>query len=296
MKSSYNYCNYVVTFIDVLGQKNEFKGINSIPADEESEKKLKMAHKETVIFIETFRKCFSDIFKTYIEDKKPKVKVPEDKKEKFNELRRVVLKHKRFSDSIQAFVPLETEKFHLNAVNGVFGILAACGGMMLITLSQGKAFRAGIDLGLGTELSNGEVYGPALFKAYELEDNVAEYPRIVIGDDFIGYLGSLLQKQKQCDDQDEEDIEACQKMASICRNMIVTDLDGRWILDYLGKEFREKVLDKMQMFEEAFENAFKFVESEFVRRQRKRDSKLAKRYFLLYTYFKARRAEITSEN
>jgi len=296
MKRKNRYCYYVVAFIDVLGQKDEFKGIDSVPTDEKSKKKLISAHEETVIFLETFRNCFADIFETYINDKKPKVKVPSDKKKKFFKIRKAVLKHQRFSDCIQAFVPLETEVYHSNAVNGVFGILAACGGMMLITLSQGKAFRAGIDLGLGTELSNEEVYGPALFKAYKLESKVAGYPRIVIGDDFMEYLKSLSQRQKQCNDQDEEDIEVCKRMADVCRNMIVSDLDGRMILDYLGKEFREKVLDKMEMFEEVFENAFKFVESEFVKRQKRRDSKLAERYFLLYTYFKTRRADLTSKN
>ena len=171
MKRKNRYCYYVVAFIDVLGQKDEFNGIDSVPIDDESERKLISAHKETVIFLETFRDCFADIFKTYISSKKPEVKVPSDKKKKFYKIRKAVLKHQRFSDCIQAFVSLDTEMYHSNAVNGVFGILAACGGMMLITLSQGKAFRSGIDLGLGTELSNEEIYGPALFKAYKLESS-----------------------------------------------------------------------------------------------------------------------------
>jgi len=190
----------MVAFIDVLGQKAEFNGIDSVPTDEESKKKLISAHEETVIFLEMFRNCFVDIFETYINDKKPKVKVPSDKKKKFFKIRKAALKHQRFSDCVQDFVPLETEMYHSNAVNGVFGILATCGGMMLMTLSQEKAFCAGIDLGLGTELSNEEVYGPALFKAYKLESKVAGYPRIVTGDDLMEYLKSLSQRQKQCDD------------------------------------------------------------------------------------------------
>lgn len=46
-------------------------------------------------------------------------------------------------------------------------------------------------------------------------------------------------------------------------------------MDYLGREFREKILEKMELFGEAFDSAFKFVESEFLRRQKRRDRKLA---------------------
>ena len=60
--------------------------------------------------------------------------------------------------------------------------------------------------------------------------------RVALGDDLMEYLKSLSQRQQQCNEQDEEDIEVCKRMADVCMNMIVSDLDGRMILDYLGKE------------------------------------------------------------
>jgi len=293
MKYNTRYCYYVVAFIDVLGQKAEFKDIYEIPTDKESEEKLLNAHRETVLFLGKFRDSFEKVFKIYVKNKSPKVKVPKNKIKKFLQIRKVVLKHHRFSDCIQAFVPLETKKFHSNAVNGVFGILSACGGMMLITLSSQKAFRAGIDLGLGAELNNGEVYGPALFKAYKLEDKIARYPRIVVGDSLINYLERISRRQKQCDGQDIEDIEACKKMSDFCLNMISKDTDEQMILNYLGKEFMKKVLSKMDMFKEIYEKAYNFVESEFIRRKNIGDSKLTDRYNKLYNYFKNNKIDIS---
>lgn len=64
-------------------------------------------------------------------------------------------------------------------------------------MASKKAFRAGVEVGLGTELDNGEIYGPVLYKAYELESKVAEYPRIVVGKELINYLTTLVNAHEQ---------------------------------------------------------------------------------------------------
>jgi hypothetical protein len=55
MRCDYNWCNYLVASVDVLGQKEAFKDMQAIPTDEESKKKFRKAHEETVLFIESFR-------------------------------------------------------------------------------------------------------------------------------------------------------------------------------------------------------------------------------------------------
>jgi hypothetical protein len=89
MKLDYNYCYHLVAFIDVLGQKEAFQGIDVIPAhdDESTKKKLIKAHEETAYFIEIFREAFEDIFNTYVEDSESKVLVPGFKKAKFEKIR-----------------------------------------------------------------------------------------------------------------------------------------------------------------------------------------------------------------
>lgn len=291
MEHDYIWFNYIAASVDVLGQKEEFKDIEDIPFDEESEKKLIEVSKETIAFIEIFRDGFENLFsKAEIE---PIVEVPEDKKEKFLELRKSAdKKYQFFSDSMVVFASLGGEKWNANAANSVFEILAGIGGMMLSTLAVGKPFRAGIDVGLGIELKKGDVYGPALIKAYMLESKAANYPRIVIGNKLLHYLDGLSKKFPQIANQDEDDLEFCKIIANICLSMITIDLDGYPILDYLGEEFNKRILQKLEQSEKIKEEAFNFIKNEYeIKRNSKEGEesrKLALRYYLLLNYFKSR--------
>jgi hypothetical protein len=295
MKDSIAYRCYLIAFIDVLGQKEAFQGLDVLPKDDDDElsKKFIQAHRQTVEFVESFRNGFESFFNAYADSGTSKLTVPEGKKEQFDAMRKVILKHQRFSDSIQAFVPLDSGQYHSNVVNGVFGVLTACGAMLLLALVQKKAVRVGVEIGPGTELSNGEVYGPALFKAYELESNIAQYPRVVIGKELINYLRNLENRIPQLPNQTKEDIELCGRLADSCLKMIVKDVDGYPILDYLGEEFRKNIradrpIDPKMSFDDISRMAFAFVQSEQQKWREKRNAKLAVRYHLLQNYFSAR--------
>jgi hypothetical protein len=74
--------------------------------------------------------------------------------------------------------------------------------------------------------------------------------------------------------------------------MIVRDLDGVPILDYLGTEFLQSINEnpeRAKEFESVFNLALKFVESEYLKRKQAGDKKLALRYYLLLNYFKAKK-------
>ncbi len=289
-KGNINYYFYLLAFIDILGQKEAFQGLEDAPLSD-NHPKLIEAHKQTALFVERLRSGFKDFFDAYTADKEPSVKVPPEKMDQFKAMLKSNLKHQRFSDSIQAYVCLHTDQYHSNAINGVFGTLLACGGMLLLTLASKKAFRAGIEVGLGTELENGEIYGPILYKAYELEHKVAEYPRIVIGQELINYLGQLANGHLQMEKQVEEDVKLCKLMATNCLKMIVRDLDGVPILDYLGDDFIRSInenSEKAKEYKNVFDLALQFIEAEYAKRKQAGDKKLALRYYLLLNYFKAK--------
>ncbi len=290
-----NYGYYAVAFIDVLGQKEVFAGIDRIPETEEDTSlrdKLLKAHIETVIFIENFRKSFEGFFNAYTEGGKQKEKIPISKQGMYQEMTKCVLKHQRFSDCIQAYTPLQTEKYHTKAMGGVYGILVACGEMLLLSLSNNKAFRAGIDIGVGTEMDNSEIYGPALFNAYELESKIAQYPRIVVGDTLMNYLMSVSKEDFTLPDQPKEDLLACKDLASRCLRMIVRDMDGYPILDYLGDEFRridEHLSEDMKAKTDFIsKQAFLFIKRELEKWRQNKNQKLAVRYLQIHNYFRAR--------
>lgn len=288
MKKNYNWCYYLVASVDILGQTEAFKGIDHLPSDKKSQEKLINVHGETVLFIEEFRAAFKKYFEAYLKDSESKLKVPKCKKKKFDAIRKsTTIKYQFFSDSMLASVPLETQDYHSNAVIGVYGVLGGCGGFLLFSLSEKKAFRVGIDVGIGTELKNGDIYGPALIKAYKLESKAAKYPRIVIGSELLNYLKNLSNKEEQFSGQDKEDIEACKIMADYCLSMIVIDLDGLPILDYLGDKFLNS-FKKINFYKKILKKAYEFVEEEYKKHIELGNNKLALRYYLLNNYFKVK--------
>jgi len=289
-KGNINYYFYLLAFVDVLGQKEIFQELEK-EALSDNHPKLIEAHKQTALFVDELRSGFKDFFDAYTVDKEPSVKVSPDKMDQFKAMLKSNLKHQRFSDSIQAYVCLHTDQYHSNAINGVFGTLLACGGMLLLSLASKKAFRAGIEVGLGTELENGEIYGPVLYKAYELEHKVAEYPRIVIGQELINYLKQLAIGHQQMEEQVKEDVDLCKLMATNCLKMIVRDLDGVPILDYLGDEFMRSINEnpeRVKEYRKVFDLALQFVEAEYAKRKQAGDKKLALRYYLLLNYFRTK--------
>lgn len=293
MNHSYNYSNFLVAFLDILGQKDAFKGLPPMyEGDIKTREKIEKAHSETALFIDTFRESITNIFKGLIEDE-PAIQVPEDKKDLFLELRKAELGFHQFSDCIEVFVPLERNKYYSPIMNGVHGLFIACCGMLLFSLAERKSFRAGIEVGIGTQLENGEVYGPVLYKAYELENKIAKYPRIIVGPMTLNFLKSLSNKTKQFPDQIEIDIELCKSNADNCLNLIKRDFDGIFILDFLGKEMSSYLEGSAKKslglsYEKLIDMAFNFVESEYRKYQKICDTKLAEKYFLLRDYFLSR--------
>ena len=124
-----NYYFYLLAFIDVLGQKEAFADLGKEPLADDHPKLIE-AHKQTAFFIETLRNAFKNFFDAYTEEREPKAKVPPEKMDQFKAMLKSNLKHQRFSDCIQAYVCLHTDKYHSNAVNGVYGTLLACGGIV----------------------------------------------------------------------------------------------------------------------------------------------------------------------
>ena len=73
-------------------------------------------------------------------------------------------------------------------MSGVYSALTSAASSFLTMLAQGQAIRGGIDVGIAVELSEQEIYGSALSRAYELESNTAHYPRIVLWEELVKYI------------------------------------------------------------------------------------------------------------
>lgn len=283
------YANYVVAFLDVLGQRAAFKPLEKFPIIEQSDEfkeALESIHVDTVHNVKTLREAFVGLFNDITAERPIPKGIPQDKVEVFKEMRKTNLKYKSFSDCMQFFACLNTDKFHCQAMNAVQTMFTATGGLLLATLAERKVFRAGIDVGIGIEIEEDEVYGQALFRAYDLESKIAKYPRIVIGDTLINYLRNLAHQNPQIPNQSSEDIALCKTMAEYCLKSLKQDIDGYIMLDYLGENFsiglKEALEEKFQLY---FDLAFDFIQSEYMRFKKAKDSQMAQRYHWLYQYF-----------
>lgn len=291
----YNF--YLVAFIDILGQKESFKeqgkyidlNLKSL-SDDLFQEKLINAHKETAVTIENLRKGFKGFFDAYTANEEPKVSIPKEKIEQFKKMRQAEIDLQVFSDCILASCVLKPSgEYYSNIINSVHGVLMACCAMLFTSLSVRKPFRAGIEIGLATKMSNNEIYGPALFRAYELESRTAQYPRVVVGDELINFLVNLSKKHPQLKNQTKEDLEWCKLIADNCLKMIVVDIDGISILDYLGQESIHAVKDGLDedIIKRGYANALKFIEEEYKKWKDIKDQKMAQRYDALRRYYRA---------
>jgi hypothetical protein len=154
---------------------------------------------------------------------------------------------------------------------------------MLTALASKHPLRGGIDVGLATEIGPGEIYGTALERAYLLECRVAKYPRLVIGDELWKYLNAAL---THFESQTTPVAKAITAIVRKTMQMIVTDADGRRVLDYLGLVMVENAgPDHGQLM---IQPAYDFVLTEQKLMLSKGDPELIGRYVLLRRYFESR--------
>ena len=74
-------------------------------------------------------------------------------------------------------------------------------------------------------------------------------------------------------------------LARLCREMLLQDADGRWILHYLGGAFRDAVTKGQH--EQLFNQAKDFASEQFGSHHAEQNTKLAFRYLYLLQYLNA---------
>ncbi len=162
---------------------------------------------------------------------------------------------------------------------GIYGIFLAAASTFITCMSLGHPIRGGIDVGLGMEISDDEIYGSALSRAFTLESTIANYPRIIIGDELIHYL-KITKKQKAT----EPCSIAAKSFANECLNLLAEDEDGYPFIDYLGETMKPLIYTEntpVSYIHKAYEKIVACSE----KFKKIKNSKLAFRYTLLRNYF-----------
>ena len=275
--------HFLVAYFDVLGQRNELRQLTALPENEDQLSKAHAVLKRTLGVVLGLRDFFKIVFEAYTRPGEYRRSLPEAEQLALAPLRQSEVQFYGFSDSFIVSVPLRTHDEHCTQMNGVYAALVAASIMPLNALGLGHAIRGGIDVGLGVQLGGGEVYGAALERAYTLEHDVSDYPRITVGEELISYLEFVR-------DQPPSSVAAkCAKgVAERCLRFFARDSDGKMILDYLGQAVRE--IGTTAIRPEILRMVCDFAASEHERFERAGQPTLVSRYKRLNDYLASRKA------
>ena len=277
---------YLIVFLDLLGQRERLRAIGGLPRSDQERNEFIAQIKESVGKIIGLRDGFRNYFesaKTHEPNLELAELIPRAIRQEYKKsLCTAKIEFYGMSDSLVIGVPLMGENENCSAVNGVFAAMVAAAGMHVISLAGKIVLRGGMDVGVGTIIDGRDVYGPALERAVFLEEEVAEYPRVAVGDVLISYLESI--SGQRCETRLGF---VAQDVARRCLSMISTDTDGRRILDFMGKPLVESVSEALTP--EVIEMAQRFVVSGHERFTQAGNTKLANRYARLRTYMESRR-------
>lgn len=279
-----HFANYVVCFIDLLGQADKLLHTPLLLpnlSDETEREEFEKWLARTFLPARTIQNDFESMFSPSSLDLNT---LSETDREIMMELRKPHVKFQRFSDGHVAYLNLANK----NAVGlpyNVLKILSSACFVMITSLGQKNPVRGGIAVGWGTEFEN-NFYGAVIAKAHHLETQVAAYPRIVVDTHVRDYLQSIIDEPtNETTFSRGNKYAAALAMSYICQD----EYDGQWILDYLGRVFLNNFMhdDSLPLIRAAHA---------FVKQERQKfsavgsmpNTKLAMRYAMLNNYFTQR--------
>lgn len=274
--------NYVISFIDILGQQKALKGHGLLPVVESPEDHAR--------FIETLRATIGPIMRLHTSSEellkgfdKPspspfRESLSPELKAKWDAALRAKVTIQRWSDGLVSFISLGNN-VHVSPLSGIMRIFASAGAQCFMGLASGVPMRGAIDIAWGVEIRPGELYGAAVARAYELESTYAQYPRIIVSPRAIEYLQSCI------NNMGNDFISTMNgEIAKLCLGIIAQDADGFAIVHYLGVNFQQLVSHSVH--NEIYPFANQFVNDQLKLHIRSGESKLAFRYHHLAAYFK----------
>jgi len=288
-KPEINIHNYVVTFLDLLGQKErlaEFpKLIPNTGLTPELEKAIQNTYGTTSAFRETIR--------NYFEGTEHKVNpkllegLTDTQRGLFERMAPSKTHLQYMGDAIVLYSRLTNKHGELN-LRSILMMLGGCAVAMLIQFGKENPIRGAIEIGAAMDWEEFGIYGSAFYSAYSLESGMAKYPRVLIGGELLKYL-QLWEKEKGVNELATVNKEVARR----CLSVICEDIDGLAILDFLGPDlpsiFGHSAGDaQFKALRKSVEKGFSFVSREYKRFVSERSSELAFRYDLLREYYMSR--------
>lgn len=278
-----NVGNYAVAFIDLLGQRVALRGQGLLPrADTEDEKAQLIASLQASVgSISALQRNAMDMIRAseHRADSPLRAQLTTEQQILWDESLLTKVTTQRWSDGLMLFSCLGDEEVKC-PMNAVYRMFTLAGSLCYMGLASKRPLRGALEIAWGVELHPGELYGAAVARAYELESEVAEYPRIVVGPQMLRYL-DVQASNPGLDANSRIGV----SLAMLCRNLLVQDADGQWIVHYLGDAFIEAITQANHQL--LYEKARAYVLAQIDEHRKAQNSKLAFRYVHLIQYFDA---------
>jgi hypothetical protein len=273
-----NFCDYAVCFLDLLNQRHQLEGLRHIASNPEEQAVFQQAARNTVATICHIRAGIEDFVRQFTEA----ATLPEGLTEAqtvFAEQHMTVrVSTQHFSDTSLLFLPVSPTVSH--CLKSLHGMMMGIGMLHTAALASKVAIRGSVEVAMGTDGLPGEVYGPVLADAYALEQKVAQYPRVVVGDGFGAFVDALA-----AEDGDSPGTVYSRGIAASLRRMVHVDLDGSRMLHTLGPEFHRAARGAGMSFGPTVDRAQAFVRTCLSHFTDVGNSVLAERYGRLSRYF-----------
>lgn len=276
--------NYCVGFVDLLGQRAALRNQHLVVPSADDPR-----HAD---FIKAIRSSVGAIIKlqedarAFLEQSGRSFRPPQldsdEKRAAYESMRRTHRKEQWWSDGILLYASL-AETDGLCPMNGVYEVIVTLGCLCLLGLAQRRPIRGSVDVAWGVEIREGQFYGAALSRAYQLESEVAGYPRIVVSADTVEFLDSLARSTVPLPEDYIGSLN--RELGRLCLQFLTTDADGYAIIDYLGAPFQELITGPNHAY--LYGKAREFVAKQHDAFTQKGDSKLAFRYAFLNAYFES---------
>lgn len=228
------FCHHLVGFFDVLGQSSRLRQLTKIPQTDVERAEVVRLLKNTAGVVLGVRRMFRDFFQSAGTPTPFVESLPAPMREQFLQATQAEVTYRGISDSFIVTVCLGDTGVATTPLNGVYRTFVAASGMWLLSLSVGHPIRGGIDVGLGIDIGEDEIYGPVLDCAYHLESRIAGGPRIVVGDVCVDYLNFVSRRPANAIHG-----QIASAVAMFCLSMLRQDSDGVTTLDPLGDRMLE---------------------------------------------------------
>ena len=284
LKPKRDFKYYLVAYIDVLGQSSILSKLKKLPRTSEENIEFTSAVRDSYGFVRHFRDSFYEsveLFKSYKGAPLPSW-IPSEGEAILKKMKEMKVKIIVISDTVILYSPIRDDDVPCPQ-HGIFAVLASMANIFFSALAIEKPCRAGIELGTAIVHDEGDIYGYALYEAHRLESKVADYPRIVVGDELRNYL-EFSRSAPRTDFLTHYSALTSQ----VCLELFGKDDDGEVILDYLGSSYKKYCFKESESTLAMFPESYRFIEEcikTFEKGKGIKDQEILKKYKKLKCYF-----------